>query len=266
MIFLLILTPLFVQAAEKTVWVEAEGQAYMSMSDTFRETHNRAKNDALRNAAEKATGVFIKSMTYVSNSQLAEDLIYASVKGKIEKSEIITEGWDSADNHLYRIKLRALVEPVYAKKGGGLSVKATLSKYSLKEDEAVKIYYKASQDAYIYIFSVAADGSVTLLKPNAADKDNHVKGGEVYQFPETGSGIVLMAKFLPGFKGKQATEHIKIIATRNDNQLLPLGFKEGMFEVFDAHSTSMVSDLTRKLNMIDPENWAETTADYTINR
>ena len=33
--------------------------------------------------------MFIRSHTLVSNSQLAEDLIYASARGKIEKVEVI---------------------------------------------------------------------------------------------------------------------------------------------------------------------------------
>jgi hypothetical protein len=63
-----------------------------------------------------------------------------------------------------------------------------------------------------------------------------------------------------------AEERIKIIATRRNEALLALGFREGMFEVFDARSTSMISDLVRKLNRIDPENWAEASAVYTIAR
>ena len=266
LILLLILMPALIHAQEKSIWVEAEGQAVMSAADTFGEVRQRARNDALRNALEDATGVFVKSMSYVSNSQLAEDLVYASVKGEIEKSEILTEGFDQTEKNLYRVKLKALVEPYFGKKAQGLKVEASLSKYTMQEGDAVQIYYKTNEDAYVYIFSVGADGSVTLLMPNAVVRDNKVKGGEAYPFPTSESGMALFAKFLPDFKGKTATECIKIIATRKDNKLLALGFKEGMFEVYDAKSTSMVSDLTRKLNKIEPENWTETTLTYTINR
>ncbi|MCX8023254.1 MAG: hypothetical protein N2745_10840 [Syntrophorhabdaceae bacterium] len=95
-------------ASEKPVWIEAEGASYMSEIDTPKEVMERAKRDAQSKAVEKAVGVFIKSHTLVSNSQLAEDLVYASVRGKIQKIEIIKEGWDEKDRNLYKAKLRAL--------------------------------------------------------------------------------------------------------------------------------------------------------------
>jgi len=81
-----------VHASEKPVWVESEGMAIMGEIETQKEVKERAKVDAQNKAVEKAVGVFIRSHTLVSNSQLAEDLIYAAVRGKVEKVNIIKEG------------------------------------------------------------------------------------------------------------------------------------------------------------------------------
>src|SRR3989337_2028654 len=161
--------PLLSVAAETPVWVEATGEAYQAEMDTPKEVKERAKRDAQSKAVEKAVGTFIKSHTLVSNFQLADDLIYASVRGKIEKVEVLKEGWDEKERNLYRVKLRAMIEPVYPEKGEGLSLKLSLSKTSLKEGEEVKVFYQAISDCYVYLFSVAADGSVTLLFPNSMD-------------------------------------------------------------------------------------------------
>lgn len=265
-LIILLLMPVALFASEKPVWLEGEGTAYMSDADTFKETVNRAKNDAMRNAAERATGVFIKSHTYVSNSQLGEDLIYASVKSRVVRYEIIEEGWDRDSKNRYRVKIKALVEPYYPGRKTGLMTEVSLSRHELKENDEIRIFYKTNEDAYVYIFSVAADGSVTLLLPNSEIRDNFAKGGRVYEFPPKDSRLIMQAKFLPDYKDNYAEERIKIIATRNNEKLLALGFREGMFEVYDARSTSMVSDLVRKLNKIDPENWAEASAFYTIVR
>lgn len=265
-IIILLLMPVALFASEKPVWMEAEGMAYMSDADTFKETVNRAKNDALRNAAERANGVFIKSHTYVSNSELGEDLVYASVKSRVVRYEIITEGWDPNSKNRYKIKLKALVEPYFADRKTGLKAEVSLSRHELKENDEIKIYYKTNEDAYVYIFSIAADGSVTLLLPNSQIRDNFAKGGRVYEFPHKDSRLIMQARFLPDCKDSSVDERIKIIATKNNEELLALGFREGMFEVYDARSTSMVSDLVRKLNKIDPENWAESSAFYTIVR
>jgi len=278
LIIILIFVPLFSYASENQslpyltkvegsgLWIESEGEAYMSEIDTQKEVIARAKKDAQSKAVEKAVGVFIKSNTLVSNNQIAEDLIYAAVRGKIDKVEIIKEGWDEKYRNLYRVKLKALIKPVYPEKGEGISIKLSLSKADLKEGEDVKIFYEASADCYVYIFSVAADGSVTLLMPNAINKDNHIIPNNVYEFPPAGSQIRLKAMFLPDFKGNVAEERIKIIATKKREELIPLGFQEGMFKVYDAKSTGMISDLVKRLNQIEPSEWAETTAVYRIER
>jgi hypothetical protein len=263
-IFLML--PLVALAAEKPVWLEADGEAYMGEIETQREVKDRAKRNAQNKAVEKAVGVFIRSHTLVSNSQLEEDLIYAAVRGKIEKVNIVKEEWDEKDRNLYRVKLKALVTPVYPEKGEGLSVKLSLSKTDLKEGEEVKIFYQVSENAYVYIFSIAADGSVTLLLPNSSIQDNFTRATGASQFPPANSPIHLKAMFLPNHKEASAEEKIKIIATRQKEALLSIGFKEGIFQVYDAKATGMISDLVRRLNQIEPADWTEATAVYHLER
>ncbi|MBI4619856.1 MAG: DUF4384 domain-containing protein [Desulfobacterales bacterium] len=265
-VIILILITTFSHASEKPVWVESEGMAIMGEIETQKEVKERAKIDAQSKAVEKAVGVFIRSHTLVSNSQLAEDLIYAAVRGKIEKVDIIKEGWDEKDRNLYRVKLKALIKPVYPEKGEGISLKVSLSKADLKEGDEVKIFYQANRDCYVYIFSVAADGSVTLLLPNSANPDNTVNAGQAYEFPLKESKIKLQARFLPGYKDPVAEERIKVIATRQKEDIIPLGFQEGLFKVFDAKSTGMISDLVKRLNQLEPSDWTEATTVYTLRR
>jgi len=263
---LLLTVPAFAYASETPVWVEAAGQAYLGEIDTPKEVKERARRDAQKNALEKAVGVFIKSHTLVSNSQLAEDLVYASVRGKIERDEVIHAGWDKKERSLYRVTLRTLVRPVYPDKGEMLSLKASLSSTDLREGEEVRIFYEASCDCYIYIFSIAVDGSVTLLLPNSSHKDHFIRANTVNEFPPSDSPIRLQAMFLPDFKGNLAEERIKLIATLEREDLLPLGFHEGMFKVYDTRSTGMISDLVKRLNRIEPDKWAESTAVYILRR
>lgn len=246
------------------VWVEADGTAVMSDADTYKDTVNRAKNDAMRNALEEATGIFIKSMTLVSNGQIADDLIYAGVRGKIKKTQVVTQGFDQDQKNLYRVHIRALVEPVTGKTAKGFSADVVLSKTELKEGDKITINYKVSENSYVYLFSVAADGSVTLLLPNSVNRNNYAEAGKMYTYPEDGSKVVLTARFLPDFKGKRADEKIKLIATREREDIIPLGFQEGMFIVYDASSTSMIGDLVRRLNQLDPSEWTEAASSYSI--
>jgi len=251
---------------EKEIWVEAAGEAYLGEMETPKEVEARAKRDAESKAIEKALGTFIKAHTIVSNSQVAEDLIFASVRGKIKDVQVIDKGWDKNQRELYRVRIKALVEPVYPEKGQGIEIAASMSKTDLREGDPVKIFYKTNTDCHIYIFSVAVDGSVTLLLPNSITKDISVHANTAYVFPPEGSAINLKAAFLPGAKERIAEEKIKVIATRKKEELLTLSFQEGMFKVYDAQSTGMISDLLKHLNKLDPADWAETTIVYTISR
>lgn len=264
--FALFLLSIISYAAEQPVLVETTGEARLGEMDTPKEVMARAIRDAQNKAIQKAVGTFIQSHTLVSNNQIAEDLIYASVKGKIRKTEMIQEGWDEKDRTLYRVALRALIEPVYPEQGHGLSLKLSLSKSILKQGEEVKIFYQADMDCYVYIFSVAADGSVTLLLPNSVDKQNYIEPGKAYEFPTALSPIRLQAMFLPGYKEKTAEERIKVIATRREEPIIPLGFQESMVTVYDAHSTGLISDLVKKLGQLDPAEWTEASAVYKIVR
>ncbi len=116
------------------------------------------------------------------------------------------------------------------------------------------------------IFSVAADGSVTLLLPNSMNQDNYIQSGKAYEFPPQNSHIKLTARFLPDYKEKAAEEKIKIIATKEKEDIIPLGFQEGFFKVYDAKATGMISDLVKRLNQIEPTDWTEATAVYILKR
>jgi len=266
-LIILCLAPVDALAAEsKPLWVEASGESTMSEMDTPKEVKDRARRDAQIRAVEKAVGIFIRSHTLVSNNQIADDLAYASVRGVLEKIEVLKEGWDPTDRNTYRIHLKALVKPVYPERGEGLSLTASLSKVDVREGEEVRIYYQTTSEAYVYIFSVAADGSVTLLLPNKLHPDNHVTSGAGCEFPPAGSEIKLVAQFVPGFDKPVAEEKVKVIATKQKEDIVALGFREGLFQAYDKRSTGMISELVRRLNQLDPASWAEATLVYRIIR
>lgn len=259
----LLLLPLLAHAAETPSWVEATGESVGSEFDPPKEAMERAKNEAKRKVVEKAVGSFIGSHPLVSNAQLAEDMTYARVRGRIDKVRIISEERDKNDPNLYRVKLRALVRPVYPEEAEGIGIKLSLSKSTMKEGEEVKIYYQTKSDCYVYNFSVGADNSVTLLFPNSLNQDTFVKANIGRIFPPESSPIHLLAMSLPEIGNKLSREKVKVIATRQKEIVLQ-GFQEGRFKVYDARSTALVGDLARKLNQLDPADWGEALVEYTI--
>ncbi|GFO55136.1 hypothetical protein GMSM_21430 [Geomonas sp. Red276] len=251
------------QAADQPVVVEAVGEAVGSDLEAPVEVFQRAKVEAERAAVESATGVFLRSHTLVSNGQLAEDLIFARVRGWIEKVEVLEQERDRIDPNRYRVKIRALIRPFYPEGSEGIRIKGALSRESLQEGEAVEIHYQVSRDSYVYLFVVGADNSVTQLLPNSKIRDNFIRANQLATFPPPETGIRLKAMLLPAFKRTGAVERIKIIATREEEPLLDSGFQEG-FRVYDAKSTGLVSDLLKRLMQIDPADWGEYTLNYQI--
>jgi hypothetical protein len=58
---------------------------------------------------------------------------------------------------------------------------------------------------------------------------------------------------------------IRFFITKKE-ELLPLGFREGMFQVTDAKSTGMIGDLVRRLNQWESGDCTDATAVDTIKK
>ena len=251
-------------AAQIPITIEVTGEAFGSDLEAPREVYERAKSDGQRTAVEQVVGTFIRSHTVVSNGQLAEDLIHARVRGRVEKMEVLSQGRDKNDPQHYQVKLRVSVVPVFGDKTEGITISAALSRSQLLEGDAVQLQYQLSSDSHIYIFVIGADNSVTQLLPNAELPENMAKTNRIYHFPPDGSDIRLTAQLLPESRLTGADERIKIIATKKEEPLLHGGFKEG-FKVYDGKSTGLVSDLLRRLSQLEPADWGETTLTYRIS-
>jgi len=255
----------FCQATERStisepVVVEATGEASGSDLDSPREICSRAKTEAQRSAIEQATGVFIRSHTIVSNSQIAEDLIHSQVSGRIDRLETLHEERSLSG---CRVRIRALVHPLFPDSQGAIQVKAALSRTLLRAGEEVELQYQTNRDGYVYLFVIAADGSVTQLLPNSEIRDNKVHAGRNYLFPPLNSKIRLKALLQQETIKTGADERIKIIVTFKPEPLLERGFQEG-FAVFDAGSTALVSDLLKRLSQLSLADWGEVTLEYRI--
>jgi len=254
-------------AQKKGIWVTVAGEAFMSKTDTLLDVERRAKNDARFKALEQAVGSFLKASTVIYNATLAEDLINVAVKGKIIKELFSKLTADKELPNHYTITLKAYIEPTPPERGAGFGVEVSLNKAQFHEEDRAEIYIKASQTCYLYLFSVGADGAVTLLFPNRYNKNNQIEANKVFIYPtkaEYNLGYPLIVKFPENFQDKSVVEKVKVICTTRPEPLLKLGFEESFFKVYSPKETGMVSDLLKKLSFLDINEWAEATAVYEI--
>jgi hypothetical protein len=234
--------------------------------ETRRELRERVLKATERRALEEGVGVFIRGSTTVYNAQVADDLVQKVVRGRLERRQILEEGWTvQGGEPCYRVKLRAHVLPLPMEHHAAFQPKVWLSRTVLQEGDEVVLYYTVSRNAYVALFSIAADGSVTVLIPSVLRHNNFVTPGVHYVFPseeERRQGTRLAARLLPGWS--EAQEKVKLIATESDEPWLRLGFQEGVQQVYDGKGTGLISDLLKRLALLESGTWDEVTAVYTV--
>ncbi|WP_457628670.1 PEGA domain-containing protein [Oceanithermus sp.] len=77
---------------------------------------------------------------------------------------------------------------------GDLSVKVWIDKDPgrtgnavYKIGEPIRISVTVNRDAYVYLFNVNSDGTIDLILPNAYDRNNFLRAGEVRTYPPKGA-------------------------------------------------------------------------------
>lgn len=83
------------------------------------------------------------------------------------------------------------------------------------QGESIHIYFKTSQDAYVTIYDYTPEGSVRILFPNFFQRDNFVRGGEVYVIPNPSYDYNLVVS------GQNGREIIEAVASTLPNVLPP---------------------------------------------
>ena len=71
------------------------------------------------------------------------------------------------------------------------SLRATIwtDAYRYYEGDPVRVYFRTTQDAYVYIFDRDTEGLTRQLFPNYYDRENLVRGGATYRIPDRNYGL-----------------------------------------------------------------------------
>lgn len=255
---------------EQETWVEAEGVVAMGQ-DTTLEAAQRGSLDAARRAAiEQAVGTFVSGSTIIHNNQLADDLVRSMVRGVIVEEKILKRGVSDAQDGQgasYQTNLKAKVRGIPAERRGSFAVKAGLSRTQFNDGDEAQIRVTATQDAYLYIFNVGEDESITVLAPNRYEPETRLQAGGEFVFPTDTllqQNVRLRTWLLPNTI--RSVEKIKVIVTRQPVGLLKGQVSESIFKEYNAKQTALLIDLMRALAALDPADWAETTAVYEVRK
>ena len=123
----------------------------------------------------------------------------------------------------------------------------------------------ATKDAYLHIFSIGQDDTVTMLLPNRYVRGNAVRAQNAFVFPDDGlrnAGVRL--RVFPPAGMQKALEKIKLIATTRQIDLTQGKIPEGMFQVYQGKDSALVTDLLKMLSLLDESEWTEVTIPYEV--
>lgn len=260
------------------VTVVAQGQAPFQKDLSLDEVRGRARDQARRNAVEQAVGVFVRGTTVVHNSQIADELVTAVARGVIEEEQWVEERIEEVKGDkqagpvqaVYRVRLKALVRPVHVERRAGFELEASLNKQVFQQGEEAVVKVRSSQPAYLNLFSITQDGTVTLLLPNRFVKQNLVSAEQELTFPNEALRLmgVRLRVVLP--KGaRKAVEYIKVIATSRPVILLK-GRRDkssgSPFATYDGNDAGMIQDVVKNLALLEDEEWTEATVPYEVRQ
>ncbi len=260
--------------ASAPITVVAEGMAPFLKDMSLDEVRGRARDEARRNAIEQAVGVFVRSASVMHNSQITDELISSVSRGVIEEEHWTTEEIQEVKEGkkrsgpamaVYRTTIKAQVRPVRVERRAGFELRGSLNKTVFQDMEEALIKIRSTQPAYLHVFSVTQDGSVTLLLPNRFVERNQITPEQEVVFPnETlrALGVRLRVSLPKG--GKQAREYIKVIATRKPVRLVGDDASNGVFKTYTGVENGMIQDVIKRLAQLEDEDWNETTLPYEV--
>jgi len=257
------------------VTVVAEGRTPFLPDMSLDEARGRARDDARRNALEQAVGVFVRATSVVHNAQIADELVSSVARGVIEEEQWTDERVEDVKGDkrtgtlvsVYHTKLKALIRPVRVERRGTFQLQASLNKQVFQDGEEALIRVRSSQPAYVHLFSVTQDGSVTLLFPNRLVTKNLLGADQELAFPNDSQkalGIRLRVMLPQG--SKRVVEHIKVIATRKPITLAKDDSSGSVFQTFASREAGLVQDVVKNLALLEDEDWTETTLPYEVRQ
>ncbi|WP_457637788.1 PEGA domain-containing protein [Oceanithermus sp.] len=125
--------------------------------------------------------------------------------------------------------------------------------------EKIKISVTVNRSAYVYLFNVNADGTVDLILPNAYDRNNYLKAGEVRTFPPKG------ARYEYTITGPEGANYVLALAS-----LRPLSMGDLTDIRAGRANVKGLGNLSRQLSIVvkpvPNKDWASDALRYYVGR
>jgi hypothetical protein len=131
---------------------------------------------------------------------------------------------------------------------------------SYRVGEEIRVSVRVDRDAYVYLYSLEPDGTVTQILPNRFTSDHFLRGGQTRTFPPSGAGYV--------FNVDPPTGLSKVVAVASTRQLDTQELAK--FESGRAFATSDIGERGFQrafrivVNPVPQDSWVTATTYYEV--
>jgi hypothetical protein len=168
----------------------------------------------------------------------------------------------------YKLTVRATATRMAGTDDPGFTLHASMNKAEYSDGEAGQLTVTLGEPAYLYVFNVGRDSSISLLFPNRIFKDNHVAPG-VFYYPspeQQEQGVKLRFAAAEGQASQHLREYMEVLATKVPLDLSQSKIREAINRPLSIRDTAPSTELARLLLKLHRDQVTATMVAYEIYR
>ena len=212
--------------AEEREWHSGEGIApivHITVEKARQLAWEQAFVDALSQVSLEVTGATVMKIEEGGDGEVDKlsQFVRTATRGRIvavdtlfDEAEQRTVAGGERRELVYRVAMRAQVQPEMGRPDPGFQLELDLNKDLFADGENLSLELTATRDCYVTLFNLYANDSLLVLLPNAQLRDNHLQTGQMLSIPPRNAGWELPVGLLPGRETDR--EMLLAVATRNE--------------------------------------------------
>jgi hypothetical protein len=217
---------LSVSLALAAEWQEGAGVvtvANITPEEARKQALDLARKDALEKARLEVVGITSRQIVESSETGIYDHFIQFTrtiTRGRIVEEQILFDNTEqqaipgtARSQLVYRIALRANIEPDKGEADPVFQVAMTLNRQSFRDGDTVSIELSATKDCFATVFNLYSNDSLRVVFPNKYMSDNSLKANSTLRIPPSAqAGWSLPVSLLP--QKSSDAEALLVIATK----------------------------------------------------
>ncbi len=239
--------------------------------DSLENLRSLALLQAQTEIIQQHCGSDVSSTTIVEDSMLASHRVIDISRGLITSIRMLGGGHFEAVRHkgtesfnVFIVTFEATPTRLKGRADPEFSVSARLDKEAYNHGDHGRLSGTITQAAYLYVFSIGADDSVSLVFPTDANPQNHFGPGDFSLFDNKNKALAFAT--LPGQKSRSVREYLVVLATKKPLDLRSTGIRQAVGGIRTIADTAASGALARAMLELRRDEIAQTAVAYELYR